>query len=546
MAQEKGRFPFEVEVVHMSGQFFRPSTGGTVSVPDPFQELFGEAERLVGEYFRSIEVDPSRAFIGIGTERYLLVRASAFSIDFLKTVCQLYADRGREEALSIGQAFLFDISHSVGMSDAKVFHQRMDVTDPIAKLSAGPVVFAYTGWASVEISPESSPTPDDDFVLYYNHPYSFEADAWLSSGRPTDAPVCIMNCGYSSGWCEESFGIQLTAVEVECRAMGHSHCRFVMAPPHRIEEYLERQDKRKAAPTERTRVPTFFERKQVEDQLRELQGHLLSASRQAGLAEAATGVLHNLGNGLNSVQASVTEIGERLSTTLLENFRRSVELIEQTDDLATFFTNDERGRRLPGYLSSLSRKMNDEHDCLRQQLSRLEAKVAYLTDVVESQQQAARASRVHQELALEDLLQQAVLLARTRFEKAEATLEVNSQPHWIEIDKAAVLQILTNLLHNAADAVEENPFGSRLVELNAEVRGEQLLFEVQDNGVGIESELLEAIFQHGFTTKTKGHGFGLHSAANLAASLGGKLTAHSGGKRQGACFLLSIPKGKKR
>ena len=83
--------------------------------------------------------------------------------------------------------------------------------DPLAKLAAGPVQFAYSGWAFVDILEGSTPTPDDDFFITYNHPFSFESDSWLRAGKQTDVPVCIMNSGYSSGWCEESYGVPLSA-----------------------------------------------------------------------------------------------------------------------------------------------------------------------------------------------------------------------------------------------------------------------------------------------------------------------------------------------
>src|SRR5690606_26670921 len=101
-------------------------------------------------------------------------------------------------------------------------------------LSHGPVHFAYTGWALVDIKPSSTPVPSDDYCLVYDHPYSFEAASWLRAGRHSEGPVCIMNAGYSSGWCESSFGLELTAIEVSCKARGDATCSFVMAPPHRI------------------------------------------------------------------------------------------------------------------------------------------------------------------------------------------------------------------------------------------------------------------------------------------------------------------------
>jgi two-component sensor histidine kinase len=128
------------------------------------------------------------------------------------------------------------------------------------------VQFAYTGWATVEILPESNPTPDDEFFLKFRHHNSFEAQAWKRAGRSSDIPVCTMSCGYSSGWCEESFGMALTTVEIECEAMGAEHCTFIMAPPGKIIDYLQSDDASKQQ--EEFDIPVFFEKKYTEDRLR--------------------------------------------------------------------------------------------------------------------------------------------------------------------------------------------------------------------------------------------------------------------------------------
>src|SRR5688572_5087162 len=120
-----------------------PVTGKTVKVPKKIQPLFDKAEETVGEYFSHLKMDPTHGIIEIHDERYVLVRASALSHDFLKTIQHLYADRGEKEALAIGKDFLFDIARVIGKNDAKRFHAEMNLTDPIAKLAAGPVHFAY-------------------------------------------------------------------------------------------------------------------------------------------------------------------------------------------------------------------------------------------------------------------------------------------------------------------------------------------------------------------------------------------------------------------
>jgi two-component sensor histidine kinase/predicted hydrocarbon binding protein len=239
----------------------------TVSAPENFREAFDKAQETVGGYFEQLSMQPEKGTIEINNQRYVLVRASSLSHEFFQAIRNLYSDRPDEEAALIGNNFLFDIAHLIGLEDAKDFHKRMNLTDPIAKLSAGPVHFAYTGWAYVNILPESHPSPDDNFYLKYTHPYSFEADSWVKNKKNSKTPVCIMNSGYSSGWCEASFGIPLTSVEISCTAKGDDECCFIMAPPHKIESYLKSEHIK--TDSGNTNIPSFFERKKVEEQLKE-------------------------------------------------------------------------------------------------------------------------------------------------------------------------------------------------------------------------------------------------------------------------------------
>ncbi|TND10123.1 MAG: signal transduction histidine kinase [Bacteroidetes bacterium] len=259
----------EIEALRSENEKLRrrfPGVGGeTVRVPEAIRPLFEEAQKTVGEYFSRLKFDPTHGTIEIDEQRYVLVRASSLSYEFLHTIRNLYADRDEKESFIIGRNFLFDIAHVIGLEDAHAFHNRMHLSDPISKLSAGPVHFAYSGWAFVDIHPDSRPSPDENFFLKYDHPFSFEADSWIRAGKKSDLPVCIMNAGYSSGWCEASFGIPLTAVEISCKACGDESCSFIMAPPQRIHEYL---DKSKIPARQSSYdVPEFFERKKNEEQI---------------------------------------------------------------------------------------------------------------------------------------------------------------------------------------------------------------------------------------------------------------------------------------
>ena len=214
----------------------------TVRVPEALAPLFEQAQAYVARYFADQTSEPERARIEIAGQRYVLVRAGALSVEFYELVKRLYARA--DEAQSVAHGLLFDLAHAMGLSDAGAFAERMDVREPVARLSAGPIHFAYAGWAFVDISAESAPSPDQDYYLLYDHPYSFESDSWIAAGKSAEHPVCVMNAGYSSGWCEHAFGLPLVAAEILCRAKGDEACRFIMAPPDRIEQrirnYVER------------------------------------------------------------------------------------------------------------------------------------------------------------------------------------------------------------------------------------------------------------------------------------------------------------------
>ena len=248
----------------------------TVKVPPQFEVPFLRAQDYVARYFADRVEQPDTATISIAGERYVLLRAASLSVEFVEMVMKLYQDQGTQQARSVANNLLFDLAHALGKADARAFQEKMAVSDPIDNLSAGPIHFAFSGWAFVDISPQSRPSPDENYFLLYDHPFSFESHSWIARHKRSDTPVCIMNAGYSSGWCEESFGLPLVAAEVECLAAGDAHCRFIMAPPARIEEHLAAYARERGMRAGATSagshagvVPEFFQRKRLEEELRE-------------------------------------------------------------------------------------------------------------------------------------------------------------------------------------------------------------------------------------------------------------------------------------
>jgi PAS domain S-box-containing protein len=295
----------------------------TVGVPKELEPIFEQAQRYVERYFEGLRFRPEQGTIDVSGQRYVLVRAGALSVEFFEVVRRLYGSEDTDEAMRVARDILFDTAHAMGLADAQVFAERTGVSDPVARLSAGPVHFAHAGWAFVEILPESRPSPDDRYCLVYDHPYSFESDAWLRVGKRTEMAVCVMNAGYSSGWCEASFGMPLLAAEIFCRARGDDYCRFIMAPPatlgRRIEEYLDAHPGmgKRAGKYD---IPGFFARQK---EAQELRVRTRSVERELGeTQELNTRIMQALPAGLVHVRADGAIVDANAAACELLGMRR--------------------------------------------------------------------------------------------------------------------------------------------------------------------------------------------------------------------------------
>ena len=287
------------------------------------------------------------------------------------------------------------------------------------------------------------------------------------------------------------------------------------------------------------------ERLRAEQELETAHQKLVVSARRAGMAEVATGVLHNVGNVLNSINVSATLASDRMRQSKVTEFIRATQLMEKhADHLGTFITSDPKGKQLPAFLSLLSAHLADERADILKELELLTTKVNHVKTIVSTQQSYAGVSGVIETADLATTLDDAMKLNSASFDRHKIIVvrEYQDLPK-VRIDKQKVLQVLVNLISNARDAFAEVPAqANRKLTLRTLLSGEHSLqIQVIDNGIGIASENLTRIFSHGFTTKKSGHGFGLHSCANAANELGGSLSAHSEGIGKGATFILELP-----
>jgi predicted hydrocarbon binding protein len=205
----------------------------SVCVPRHFEAPFEKAEAFVEKLFSRLERHPEEGTIRVGEQRYVLIRAESLYHTWFQSLAETLGEDVAAESL-------YKTARELGRSDSAAFSAELNLSDPLERLATGPVHFAYTGWAFVEILADSVPATDDCYFLHYFHPNTFESEVVVKLGRILDRCGCLFSAGYSSGWCSDAFRIEVHAREIRCVGRGDASCEFIMAPAAKLDEHEAR------------------------------------------------------------------------------------------------------------------------------------------------------------------------------------------------------------------------------------------------------------------------------------------------------------------
>ncbi|HKI68435.1 MAG TPA: ATP-binding protein, partial [Verrucomicrobiae bacterium] len=287
------------------------------------------------------------------------------------------------------------------------------------------------------------------------------------------------------------------------------------------------------------------ERKQMQEQMQKTHNELMVVSREAGMSEVATGVLHNVGNVLNSVNVSASLVADHLQQLKIHNVTRAANLMrDQGENIGLFMCRDPRGKQLPDYLAQLADHLHEEQSLLLREIGFVKKKIEHIKEIVATQQSYGKVAALTEKVQLTELVEDVLRIQFNDLTRSAVRIERDYAPRLPEVivDKHKVLQILLNLITNARHACLESGQTAKQVTVRVTNGHDRVRVSMSDNGVGIPPENLKKIFNHGFTTKKKGgHGFGLHSGALAAKEMGGALVAESNGVGRGATFTLELP-----
>ena len=320
----------------------------------------------------------------------------------------------------------------------------------------------------------------------------------------------------------DEFNRMLAQVESSKRDLQEAHGKLEARVEKRTEELSEANHELSKEVAERRRA---------EKELERVHGELVAAARRAGMAEIATGVLHNVGNVLNSVNVSAEMLANCLRRSKRGDLGRIVAMLdEHALDLGDFLTKDEKGRQIPNFLKVLAEHLRAEEQTMVDESLSLTQNVGHIKTIVSTQQSYAGISGMVEPIELDALLDDALRLESASFERHHIqVVRKYAQLPTILLDKQRLLQIVVNLVKNAKEALSEPQECERVLTVETKANIDRVIIEVSDTGMGIKPDDMTRIFSHGFTTKSSGHGFGLHRCANAATEIDGSLTARSDG-----------------
>ncbi len=284
------------------------------------------------------------------------------------------------------------------------------------------------------------------------------------------------------------------------------------------------------------------QRKETEAQLVAAQKEIVEKAHQAGMADIATGTLHNIGNILNSVLTSVQVMKEIQETSNIAKLSAANNLLkENINTIEQFICENPKGKKLLQYYLKIEESIVDEQNTIKEHLARLNNKTDAISSVIAAQQNYAGTASLTEAFNLSQIIDDALTMQGGTIERYNISVTKNFNPTPdIPVQKMKLVHILVNLIQNAKDAMLETETEQRKLHFAVTSNDKKAYIKVTDSGPGIPEDDKEKVFVHGFTTKKTGHGFGLHSCANYMTEMGGRMYVESQGNRSGATFVMEF------
>lgn len=282
----------------------------------------------------------------------------------------------------------------------------------------------------------------------------------------------------------------------------------------------------------------------INEKLRSTQESLVHAAHEAGMAEIAGDVLHNVGNGLNTVSTAATILEDTIrhdqALKFIGNLSRLFD--ENRDNLGEFFTTNPRAQQIPDALRVLNDLMRRARDQAFGEIKDIQDQIRRLHEVVFAQQTYAGKTSFSELVDLEQLIQDVLKMNQRQLKEGEVMVRLNLERlEPVRGQKTRLMQVFTNLVKNACESMGGKSLASdRILQIESGMDSETVRVSIIDSGVGFAEEDSTKIFQP--TYAGAGSGVSLHYCANAVKEMGGELVVLSRGIGKGARFTVALPR----
>jgi C4-dicarboxylate-specific signal transduction histidine kinase len=279
-------------------------------------------------------------------------------------------------------------------------------------------------------------------------------------------------------------------------------------------------------------------------ELKDAHANLLQQAHEAGMAEMAVGILHNIGNAVTPAKVGLFRLSNRMEKKPLLG-----DLTAALIEVATYIPlidslPDHEKERLLGIIELVPATIREEYASNAEEIERIRLKLNHIDSIIGLQMRYAQIFGDVENVGLPSVVEDALILLDDALQKNRVRVIKNfSQVPPVRIEKTKLIQIIVNLIKNGYEAMEQIAAEDRVLVLT--IRQEQgppnqLVLSVKDNGIGFTPDQERKLFKFGYSTKSKGSGFGLHSCANYLIARNGSISAHSGGLNKGAEFVVRL------
>lgn len=268
---------------------------------------------------------------------------------------------------------------------------------------------------------------------------------------------------------------------------------------------------------------------------------LLQQSFNAGKADTAAALLHNVRNAMTPLVNGIDALARNFG------FVRSMRVPRAIEELRTGNCTQDRRAGLLQYLQTAFDHIRTMSDTTVSDL-RVASRQARQVEVILSEQEKfAVASPVMEDFELLEVMEEAVLVVPAG-DTPEVTVRLRPDLALFRVraHRIALLQVLGNLVLNAYEAIKQHSADAGEIDIaafaDADAGPRMVHVTVRDTGCGFDEGVANRLFQRGYTSKSGSFtGLGLHWSANAVAGMGGRLYAESAGRGRGAVFHLLIP-----